>query len=1198
MLGTRNGSGVRVVCTILLLVVGLAARATEPQMVEPGYCLEHTYEPSLVVPNHIAVSPSGIIVTTEWSEGRRVVRVHEDGSLSTYAQPSSGHHFGVIFDAANNLYVGDGPNNLWRVSPEGEIALVAEDVYGFNLDIGPSGDIYAVGGSDACVQRITPEGDVSTYAEGFVGASELAVCPLNEDVFVFDLLAGTIWRAVPGGAPDPLATGLIHEVSSIAVSPDGVLYLSSMGHLYTVSRVDGALTEPEWVVELAGNLHPGEMDFDSSGRLVLTGHMCIARLDLEAETAEVLWKGYGHSEALDVAPGGGGIYVGDSSPFLTTPGSVVKIESDGSATPFVDGLLAEVCGFVVKTVDLGYVVSSQFAEGGWTCIVHEVDMVTGAKTEYATTATHGRRLAIDPVAGRLWGLFDGISYFDEAGGRHVLDHASTGIIQVESIAFTPDGTLYITGYTTDIMGMPVAGALYRIDDQYGVAPSFVSVADLSTVSMCCPLGTITGGTDGNIYWVGHGDRYTPGNERDMHMLRITPAGVVSLIGHRFPMDPFAVATDPDSGDLYFTSGNGIYRVYQMPLTPVYFPDAGLESAVRDAIGKPAGDIFDWDLIGLSVLDAGDRAIADLEGVEQCTDLSELNLGNNDICDIDALADLTELEQLWLDNNQINDITPLTGLTDMELLSLGGNLLTEIAALAGLTGLKELCLWYNQLSDVSALSGLVGLERLWLDHNLLSDIAALGGLDNLVWLFLGDNGIESIAPLSGLTNLVELELYGNQISDIGPLAGLAELTTLSLNGNAIAGVGALSGLTALTELSMADNQISDIGPLAGLTGLTSLSLDGNAIAELGDLSGLTALTWLSLGGNEITSIDSLSALSALQSLTLFGNQISDIGPLAGLTNLSALGLNDNPIGSIDPLSGLVQLEALWLDGLQLNDVSPLSSLVSLRELYLNFNRVVDLTPIAGLTSLTTLELHSNRIRDTAPLQGLTSLGGLDLRENRISDIGPLVANAGIGNGDCVDVRWNWLNLTPGSADMADIDALLGRGVETLYDPQHEAPDTSAAFRVEAEGTVLCDETFYAATFQTGAADVAEWVAVTTWVGPGTVLELDPNRPGAYRICLTECSSLLAGVVSSEPGVILSDAVELGSKALLALAGIVPVKVTNEGGPIHPGDLLVSAVTPGHAMRCRSQTACPCCILGKALAPMLDASGVILVLLMTP
>ena len=247
---------------------------------------------------------------------------------------------------------------------------------------------------------------------------------------------------------------------------------------------------------------------------------------------------------------------------------------------------------------------------------------------------------------------------------------------------------------------------------------------------------------------------------------------------------------------------------------------------------------------------------------------------------------------------------------------------------------------------------------------------------------------------------------------------------------------------------------------------------------------------------------------------------------------------------------------------------------------------------------TLELHANQVRDAAPLQGMTGLGALDLRENRIGNVGPLVANTGIGGGDYVVVRWNWLSLAPGSDDMADIDALLGREVEILYDPQHEGPDTSAAFRVEPEGAVFCDEIFQAAVFQTGAADVAEWVASTTWVEPGTVLELDPNCPGAYRIRLTERSPLLAGVVSSEPGVILSDAGESGLRVLLALAGIVPVKGTDEGGAIHPGDLLVSAATPGHAMRCRSQTACACCVLGKALAPMFDESGVILVPLMTP
>ena len=1203
----------------MLLIVGLTCAATDPQMVEPGYCLEHVYEPSLVVPNHIAVSPSGVIVVTEWSEGRRVVRVHEDSSLSTYAQPSPGHHFGVIFDAANNLYVGDGPNNLWRVSPTGEVTLVAVDVFGFNLDIGPSGDVFAVGGSDACVQRITPAGDVSVYADGFVGASELAVCPITEEVFVFDLLAGTIWRAVPGGAPVALATGLIHEVSSIAVAPDGTLYLSSMGHLYTVSRVDGALNELEWLAGIAGNLHPGEMDFDSSGRLIATGHLCIVRLDMDEETAEVLMEGYGHSEALGVAPDGG-IYVGSSSPLLTIPGSVVRIEPDGTVTPFVEGLLTEVCGFVVRTVELGYVVSSTCDSGLWTSIVHEVDMATGAKTEYATLPTHGRKLAIDPVTGFLWGLcFAEIWYFDGSDVRHSLFPAAEGI-GVESIAFTPDGTLYVNGYTTDIMGMPVEGALYRVDDKYGADPSYVSVADLSTVAMCCPLGNIAGGMDGNIYWVGHGDHYTPGNERDMHMLRITPAGDVTLIGYQFPMDPFAITADPASQDLYFTSGNGVYRAYQMPLTTVTFPDVGLEGAIRDAVGKPVGDIYDWDLIGLSDLDSGDRGIVSLEGLQYCTNLAELCLWNNAISDISILSGATGLTALWLDNNQINDISALSGLTDLASLYLGGNQLADIGPLAGLTNLMELCLWDNTISDVGALSGLDSLAKLWLDNNQISDISAFSGLTDLTWLFLGGNQLTDISslsglvdlieldvsrnqvtdigPLVGLTRLAELRLSQNQISDVGPLAGLTNLETLHLDGNSIADAGALSGLTSLGGLALQGNLINDVTPLAALTGLEELWLDDNQIGDIAPLSGLAALSLLSLRGNEIVNVAPLSALSELRYLELSTNQIVDVTPLAGLVDLTTLALRENPIGSIAPLSGMSDLEVLWLDGIQLDDVGPLSGLTNLRELYLNFNEVVDVEPLAELTGLTLLDMHANRVCDVVSLQGLTELASLDLRENRIADLGPLVSNVGIGSGDYVDVRWNHLNLSPGSHDMEDIDTLLGRGVDLQYDPQQEAPDTSAAFRVETDGNVRCDEVFHAAAFETGAADIAEWVRVATPVEPGTVLELDPSSSSTYRICSIECSPLLAGVVSSAPGITLGVLFELEPCALLALTGIVPVKVTNEGGPIRPGDLLVSSSTPGYAMRCCSQTACPCSILGKALAPMSAEYGVIPVLLMTP
>ena len=68
-----------------------------------------------------------------------------------------------------------------------------------------------------------------------------------------------------------------------------------------------------------------------------------------------------------------------------------------------------------------------------------------------------------------------------------------------------------------------------------------------------------------------------------------------------------------------------------------------------------------------------------------------------------------------------------------------------------------------------------------------------------------------------------------------------------------------------------------------------------------------------------------------------------------------------------------------------------------------------------------------------------------------------------------------------------------------------------------------------------------------------------------------------------------------RALLALIGIVPTYVTDEGGPILPGDLLVASSTPGYAMRWSGSNPCPCALIGKALEPMTGGEGVILILL---
>ena len=158
-------------------------------------------------------------------------------------------------------------------------------------------------------------------------------------------------------------------------------------------------------------------------------------------------------------------------------------------------------------------------------------------------------------------------------------------------------------------------------------------------------------------------------------------------------------------------------------------------------------------------------------------------------------------------------------------------------------------------------------------------------------------------------------------------------------------------------------------------------------------------------------------------------------------------------------------------------------------------------------------------------------------------------------------------------------------------------TPSTFRVDADGNLYSDGTVRASSFTSSSADVAEWVAVSTPVGPGDVIELDPTATAAYRLSRTACSSLIAGVVSTEPGVILGHDDAVAQRVLLALTGIGPVKVTDEGGPIQPGDLLVSSSTPGHAMRWSGPDPCPCALVGKALGPMTDGYGIILVLLTT-
>ena len=66
---------------------------------------------------------------------------------------------------------------------------------------------------------------------------------------------------------------------------------------------------------------------------------------------------------------------------------------------------------------------------------------------------------------------------------------------------------------------------------------------------------------------------------------------------------------------------------------VILPDPNLEVAIREAIDKPIGDIYQSDLEELTEFSASERNIVNLSGLEHCTNMTSLDLGYNQISDI-------------------------------------------------------------------------------------------------------------------------------------------------------------------------------------------------------------------------------------------------------------------------------------------------------------------------------------------------------------------------------------------------------------------------------------------------------------------------------------------------------------------------------------------------------------------------------------
>lgn len=152
-----------------------------------------------------------------------------------------------------------------------------------------------------------------------------------------------------------------------------------------------------------------------------------------------------------------------------------------------------------------------------------------------------------------------------------------------------------------------------------------------------------------------------------------------------------------------------------------------------------------------------------------------------------------------------------------------------------------------------------------------------------------------------------------------------------------------------------------------------------------------------------------------------------------------------------------------------------------------------------------------------------------------------------------------------------------------------------FRVDGTG-----KGFFDGGTQTGGADFAESVAVAPGSyrhEPGDLLAVDPSGTRQMKLASEPYSTLVAGIFSTKPGVLATThpGDEIANNEVpLAIVGIVPCKVSAENGAIAAGDLLVSSSTPGHAMKGTDRSRMLGAVVGKALGPLAQGTGVIEVL----
>jgi len=229
---------------------------------------------------------------------------------------------------------------------------------------------------------------------------------------------------------------------------------------------------------------------------------------------------------------------------------------------------------------------------------------------------------------------------------------------------------------------------------------------------------------------------------------------------------------------------------------VQFVDRGLFGTLTEAL-QNAGIRYCSDLNStkitrlpleqLTELDANNRGIRYLDGLEALINLTLLDLRGNNIgaaAELWPLDSLYNLRQLNLRENQIFDASPIfkmMALSNLEVLELNDNNLVTLQGIENLYNLRVLTLadnaicqeGFNPFDFIRGNSNLLVLDIGYQQKDqCITDINFLYDLPNLVHLSIGDSDVNDLWPLSAMRSIDFLNLSDTRsVNDYSVLLNL-------------------------------------------------------------------------------------------------------------------------------------------------------------------------------------------------------------------------------------------------------------------------------------------------------------------------------------------------------------------------------------------------------------------------------------------